>query len=418
VVIVEPYSSGSMLAPAFRHKGFSPCAVTVAGPTAPNASTLRLADFDQHIIYDDSDSDAIFARLREMNPAAIIPGTHTGVILADRLAAALTPELANVPELSQARHHKGGMNEAVAKSGLPVIKSLCSSDPAEIGSWVDSQGLGGRDLVVKPVESAGTDRVTFVGGDQDCRDVVAEMTHSADRYGHRIGEVLIQEHVTGTEYAVDTFSYDGKHAICDIARYGKVSNQRHMALYESMEFLPFDYPGHDQIIHYVKRALDALGFRFGAAHTELMVTDNGPLLIEVNARLAGGNQPWVCQLATGGNPIDHMIRYLLGYRDIRLDYALEMSVMVVFFAVQSAGYVSNISVLEAIRELPSCYYLQVNVQEGDYVPETSDLFDSQRLGILVLGHSDSSQVHADHRQVRRIAAGTGRPRGFVAAAQP
>jgi hypothetical protein len=137
------------------------------------------------------------------------------------------------------------------------------------------------------------------------------------------------------------------------------------------------------------------------------------LLIEVNARLAGGNQPWVCQLATGGNPIDYMIQYLLGDRDIRLDYALEMSVMVVFFAVQSAGYVSNLSALDAIRDLPSCYHLQVNVQEGAYVPETSDLFDSQQLGIVVLGHSESSQVHADHQEVRRIAAGSGRPRGFV-----
>ncbi|MFE9999744.1 ATP-grasp domain-containing protein [Streptomyces avermitilis] len=413
VVIVEPYSSGNMLAPAFRQGGFSPCAVTLSGLSAPNSATLRLSDFDEHIAYDGGELGPLVGRLQALDPVAIVPGTHTGVKLADELAAVLTPKLANAPDLGSARHHKGDMIAAVAAAGLPTIRSLCTSDVGDALTWITRERLSGRDLVVKPVDSAGTDSVRFVPGGHDLRAVVTGLLGSANRYGSRISEVLVQEHVKGVEYAVDTFSYEGRCTVNDIVRYHKVSSRRHIALYASMEILPMDAPGNDAIIGYVKGALDALGITFGAAHTEVMVTEDGPLLIEVNARLSGGGHPWTCELATGDNSVDRMVRYLTKDRNIPDGYPLQLTTLAIFFAVRSAGVVSGLSRLDAIVDLPSCYHLQVNVQDGDYVPETADLFDAQRLGMAVLAHSDPAQVAADHREVRRIAAEAGRPGGFT-----
>jgi hypothetical protein len=413
VVVVEPYSSGNMLAPAFRRAGFSPCAVTLTGESAPNTSTLRLADFDDHIDHGDGDIGPLVARLRPLFPAAIIPGTHTGVRLADQLAARITPHLANVPDLTSSRHHKGDMVAAVAARGLPTIASVCSNSASEIESWIAREGLSGRDLVAKPADSAGTDQVRFLPGGHDWREAVARLVGSTDRYGVQMSDVVVQEHVTGIEYVVDTFSYEGTHTVSDVARYRKVSTPHRMAIYESMEFLPFGLPAHTAIVAYVNQVLDALGITFGAAHTEVMLTGRGPLLIEVNARLSGGGQPWACQLATGDNPIDRMIRYLRGDRNIPPDYSLEMTVLVVFFAVRSAGIVRNLSRLDAIQDLDSCFNMRVNARDGDYVPETTDIFDAQALGTVVLAHRDPDQVHADHLEVRRIASKAGRPGGFT-----
>ncbi len=413
VVIVEPYSSGNMLAPAFRQGGFSPCAVTLTGSSAPNPATLRLSDFDEHIAYDGGELGPLVDRLRALDPVAIVPGTHTGVKPADELAAVLTPELANAPDLGPARHHKGAMIAAVAAAGLPTIRSLCTSDAGDALAWIAREGLSGRDLVVKPADSAGTDSVRFVPGGHELHAAVAELLGSTSRYGSRISEVLVQEHVKGVEYAVDTFSYEGRCTVNDVVRYHKVSSRRHMALYASMEILPMDAPGNDAVIGYVKAALDALGIRFGAAHTEVMVTEDGPMLIEVNARLSGGGHPWTCELATGDNSIDRMVRYVAGDRNIPDGYPLRLTTRVVFFSVRSAGTVSGIAGLDAIADLPSCYHLQVNLQDGDHVPETADIFDAQRLGAVVLAHGDPAQVAADHREVHRIAAGAGRPGGLT-----
>jgi biotin carboxylase len=46
-------------------------------------------------------------------------------------------------------------------------------------------------------------------------------------------------------------------------------------------------------------ALGALGLGFGAAHTEIRLGPRGPVVIEVNPRLAGGQIPTLVRLATG-----------------------------------------------------------------------------------------------------------------------
>jgi len=420
VVIVQPYSSGNMYASALRRAGFSPCAVTLRS-AAPLADSFRAADFDHHIEYGAGDDEEItpqlvgpvLDRLRELDPIAVLPGEQHGVRLADHLAAVLTPDRANLPELASARWHKGDMYAAVAAAGVPVVEGLSTRDPDEAADWLRDRGLVGRDLVVKPANASGSDGVTLLPAGVGLHAAVAGLAGVVSRHGIQLTDVIVQEHVTGVEYAVDTFSHDGVHTVTDIVRYRKVSGGGRMAIYESMEFLPFDAPGHDELLRYNRRVLDAVGMRFGVAHTEIMVTDRGPLLMEVNARPPGGAQPWACELATGDNLIDRTVRYLSGNGDLRPDYDLTMPVLVVFFAVRSAGLISGIDGLNAITELASCCHLKINVADGDYVPETVDLMDAHRLGVVVLGHPDRAQVHADHLEVRRIAARVGRSGGFT-----
>lgn len=420
VVIVEPYSSGNMYAPALRRAGFSTCGVTLRS-AAPLAASFRADDFDHHLEYGAGDAepitprllDPVLHRLRELAPVAILPGEQHGVRLADTLAARLTADRANVPALAAARWHKGEMYDAVAAAGLPVVEGVCTRDPEEVADWLRERKLAGRDLVVKPANASGTDGVSGHPGGAGWREAVVKLASSVSRHGIQLTDVVVQEYVTGVEYAVDTFSHDGVHTVTDIVRYRKVSAGGRMAIYESMEFVPFDAPGNDALVRYTKQVLDALGVRFGVAHTEVMATDRGPLLMEVNARPPGGAQPWACQLATGDNLIDRTVRHLAGETAIRPDYDLEMTVLVIFFAVHSAGPISGIEGLNAITDLPSCVHLKVNVKDGDEVPRTLDLMDAHKLGVAVLGHPDPDQVRADHLAVRRIARRVGRPGGFT-----
>src|SRR5207237_148005 len=63
-------------------------------------------------------------------------------------------------------------------------------------------------------------------------------------------------------------------------------------------------------------AIEALGLGFGPAHTEIRLGRRGPVVIEVNARLAGGRIPTLVRLATGidliGATIDAVV--LGGFR--------------------------------------------------------------------------------------------------------
>jgi phosphoribosylamine-glycine ligase len=52
-----------------------------------------------------------------------------------------------------------------------------------------------------------------------------------------------------------------------------------------------------ELVDYTTRALDAFGFRFGPAYSEIMLTADGPRLVEVNSRVAGSGMAAAAQLA-------------------------------------------------------------------------------------------------------------------------
>ena len=48
-----------------------------------------------------------------------------------------------------------------------------------------------------------------------------------------------------------------------------------------------------EIVEYAENVLRAMGFQNGAIHAEIMYTARGPVLVEINCRLHGGNGAWV-----------------------------------------------------------------------------------------------------------------------------
>jgi predicted ATP-grasp superfamily ATP-dependent carboligase len=406
VVIVDPYSSGSLLAPALREIGHSVIGVTTSDPPPDiYLSSFHPADLDECFTCA-TITPGVVDRLGAADPVVVLAGAETGVELADRLAAELTPHLANVPALASARRHKGHMADAVAARGLRTIRSVATDDPGVVGNWLEKEGLEEHHLVVKPVKSAGTDGVTFVRGGSGWRRAFDDLLGAPNRLGSQNQEVIVQEHVAGVEYVVNTFTVDGRHAVTDIARYGKVQRGERgtgtMAVYESVRYLPYDEPGNEQLITYTRDVLDALGIRFGPAHTEIMLAEDGPVLIETGARLAGGGMPESARLATGDNAVDRLVRYLGGERRQRLDYGLRQSVTVVFLLPPTSGRIQNTRAYRAVRDLPSCVFLRVNVSDGDVLGDDTDLFASLDHGFAVLAHGDPAQIEADYARIRHI----------------
>jgi len=401
VVVVDPYSSGAKLPAALRRAGFAPVTVASYPPPAPMlANALDVPDPDLRLGPADRVEELV-AWLAGLDPLAIVPGTESGVPLADALAAELTPELANVPALAAARRHKGHMVAALDAAGMPTVRTVCTSDPVEVERWLARSGLLGADLVVKPPTSAGTEGVTLVPGGHGWLEAMQGLLGRHNLMGLVNDEVVVQERVTGTEYVVDTVTVDDRHTVTNVCRYGKVTTPAGGMVYESMEFLPPDLPGLDVVVGYARRALDALGIRFGPAHSEVMLTADGPRLIETGARLAGAGLPGAAQLATGESGVERLVAWL-GGRPVRDDFSLQRCVLAVYFIARSSGVLRNVAAYECIRALPTCRYLRINVCEGDRIAATTDLMSTLGLGWAVLAHRDRQRVRADRAAVRAI----------------
>ncbi len=399
-VIVDPYSSGAIYAPAFREAGV-PVVALVTAPTPPDvyAASYRPEDFREIIVASADQEGGIeraigpaIDRLRALRPRCVLAGCESGVELADAVAPRVVPTVANPPETASARRHKGAMAEAVARAGLPIIEQLCTDDPGEVEAWIERTGLRGRDLVIKPPKSASTDGVIRVAGGAGWRDVFSARLGQPNRLGLINDRLVVQEYCEGTEYVVDTASYDGAHSVSDICRYHKIDNGGHMAVYESMAWMPPTIAVHDELVGYAHGVLDAVGLRFGAAHIEIMLTDRGPRLIEIGARPHGGGHPRFCRVATGDSQLDRMVRRFTSGEPLPPSYALRQHVLVQVLIARRAGRVQNAAALDGIEDLASHHFSKISLRDGVWLEPTKDLFGGLELGFVVLSHADLARV--------------------------
>jgi hypothetical protein len=103
--------------------------------------------------------------------------------------------------------------------------------------------------------------------------------------------MLLQERIVGTEYIVNTVSYDGRHKLSAVWKHSKKKVAGGGMVYNYTESLSRLETGCTKLIRYAFDVLDAVGVRYGNVHSEFMIDEKGPVLIEVNARPMGSDMP-------------------------------------------------------------------------------------------------------------------------------
>lgn len=404
VVLVDPYSSGVALGRTLRRAGFATHAVLTT-PRPDPAYTRTFAASDHAGTTEAGLGLAeVLDRVGRTRPVAVLPGAECGVEFADALAARLTPEFANDPERSVARRDKAVMMRTLKAAGIPTIPTVAVDDWHGCTEAAAAAGLSTDtgELVVKPARSSLSDGLTLVPRGGDLTAAVRDLLGVRNLLGTVNRTVLVQRRMHGTEYVVDTFTQNGRHAVTNVCRYNKVPVGDSFAVYESTDFLPEDSPGNPSLIAYVRRVLDALGVRFGPCHSEVLLTDDGPVLMETGARLSGAGLAGATELATGGSALSRYVHSLNGGPPDRTDYTLRRRVRGVYLVFGESGVVSNTAVLDRVRHLPSCRHVQLPLRDGDRVERSTGLMSTMNQGWALLAHRDLGRLEADHDEFRRI----------------
>jgi biotin carboxylase len=402
-VVVDAYSTGRWLAPRFAAEGM-PCVHVQSGaePPAFYAKTFQGEDFRENVVFAGSVAD-VLGRLSGWDVAFVVAGAETGVPLSDALSEALTPWASNGTALSSARRDKHEMANALRRAGLRAVEERKTGDVEEAAGW--ARAREDWPVVVKPLDSAGTDGVHFCEDEGELRESFALLLEHPNALRGANHALLVQEQLRGREFIVNSVSWDGVHHISEIWHVVKRRLPGASVIYDYEDLLPRRGAEQDLLAPYVEGVLDALGIRFGAAHTELVLDETGPVMVETGARMQGSMLSDPVERCTPSHITVTAEAYLDPASLVRRaakPYELASHSRCLALISDHEGTIVAADGLREIERLPSYAASLAMLGPGDHLARTVDLFSSP--GTIYLVHPDVEQLRADYQRLRELEA--------------
>ena len=298
-VAVDAYTSANFLPPAFARHGADMIHLQTTPELFTRMAPPRPELFGAFLVLDDD--DATIARLAAYDPICIIPGQEYGVPAADRLSERMGLP-GNGTALSRARRDKYEMVEVVRAAGLHCARQIRSGDVAEILDWIGRTGC--LPCVVKPLASASTDGSRSARRSRRWGRRWRRCWRVDDIFGDPNREVVVQSFLDGPEYYVDTVSRDGRHAIVGV---GSTTRSCCPAAGGSTTATSWSVrrtatPGRSPTTP--SRCWTPSRSATGRATSRVIVTADGPALVEIGTRVNGNLHPEFQDLCLGTNQAD------------------------------------------------------------------------------------------------------------------
>ena len=221
---------------------------------------------------------------------AVMCGGETGVKVADALAESMGLRGNSTAHGMENRRDKRVQQEAVKAAGLRSVRSACGTKWSEVAAFASQEEFP---IIVKPVESAGSDGVKKCCTVEEAQAHFELLMNSQRKCGAQGAAVLLQEFLKGTEYIVDIVSRNGVHKTTMVWVYDRRAANGGDFVNFGQKCVLADEPMAKSLIAYSKGCLDALKVTNGATHTEVMMTAEGPCLVEVNSRCHGAAGAWM-----------------------------------------------------------------------------------------------------------------------------
>jgi biotin carboxylase len=329
-----------------------------------------------------------------------VPGTEYGIEFAERLAAAFgTPT--NPSRSVERRRNKYAMIQALHQAGIPCARQqLCRSE-AEVRAACAE--IGGR-LVVKPIDSAGSDGIHFCDAPEQAVEAFRALTARQTLLDGAIREVVVQSYLDGTEYYVNTMSRQGVHRVAEFWEITHVAANGRSNLLDSAILMPGDGEIQRALADYAASCLDALEVTDSPAHLEIRMTSKGPKLVELGARIVGGPLSRIARLGLAQSQLDLIAE---GYCDERTfltrphePYSVSTFVAAVAFISGRSGVLRAYPRLDEVRTLESFHELMELVAPGSRIERTHNDFTYPLM--MILAHPDRAAVSRDSRAIRHL----------------
>ncbi len=326
ILIVNPFSSAEFLYNSFKQANIK----TIALYTKSDLEIFIRPEkdwFNKQIFVDNADINTILNLIKNENIEFVLNGceSYSSGLVADQIAMLLKLNSYNNPKYTEYRTNKYKTNIILQQQQIPnvaQVKFRFGIDNIDNPSFKKIN----YPCFVKPLNGVSSYGVAKINSFIQLKDFfnnldITDIKNRINSYlNEEILEYLICEYIDGDEYFIDTVSYQGNHYVSSIQKYKKKFLNNGKLIYRYIEISTNDLLNR-KIISYTQKILNAVELNSGFAHTELMVKNGEPVLIELNQRVSGlrGAANYTAKLE-GGETQPDILAKLLHNQDYRPTY--------------------------------------------------------------------------------------------------
>ncbi len=228
--------------------------------------------------------------------------------------------------------------------------------------------------ISKPVDNAGSRGVMLVHSHAELKEAIE---YSSSNYEK--GGVIIEEYLQGNEVSVEIMAIDGEIHILQVTD-KLTTGAPHFVEMGHSQPCSLGERNVKAIRELAKQAARAVGIENGPAHVEIMLTENGPKMIELGARMGGDNiTTHLVPLSTGIDMVKATIQVALGEKP-DIAPVFEKGSAIRYFKEQY-GIISNIEGISVAEQLDGIKQVTLVKGVGDTVGEIGSSVD--RIGFVI-----------------------------------
>lgn len=223
VCLVDPYSTGCCVAEEIFKRGYKIMALWTKG-FAEEMKThvpLSVGKLNYHAEISEADTlpdtvTEVYKAAGQFRVVAVIAGGEAGVDLADALSERMN--LRTNGTVIPNKRDKKLQQELIGKAGMRAVRQAGSAKFEDVENFLRTEPYP---IVLKPVESAGSDGVKLCHSFEEAKEHFHVLMKSQMVNGGECPAVLCQEFLRGKEYVVDHVSRDGIHKTMMVWVYDK-----------------------------------------------------------------------------------------------------------------------------------------------------------------------------------------------------
>ncbi len=295
---------------------------------------------------------------------------------------------------------KGKMRERMREAGIASIPHAVVTSVEQVVAFGHQCGWP---IILKPANGVGSRQIHKLFSQDDAAAAFTTIrqddnTASVIKHDFPDQDILAEKFVAGPEVSVEAISWDGRHSVLCVTDKITTGYPRFV---ETGHSLPSALPPAttDAIEALVRAFLDAVGHRHGPSHTEVIVTEQGPIIVESHTRTGGDRIFEMVELAFG---VDLFGATLQGFAGCFPSVTPSKSGgAAIRYLTLPEGRVSAIDGVEQAAGLPGVVRCDVGIKVGDRAKAFID--SNVRYGyVLATGDSREQAIENVERAMAAI----------------